>query len=192
VNTITMADYLYRNDVARAVIVARAEAVARDSSFRSADYALAKKELESMNLPIGWSAWGAPRRIGEPGSGGIWNNIFGPILGLLLTAIAATMGAPFWFDMLNKIMVIRSTVKPHEKSPEEDSEDRQKPKPDQLRSTPAETDTVSRVVITQPATPLWNPLPTPRDAESSVDGCHVVAEVFTSDEDLPPSEGGIA
>jgi hypothetical protein len=29
------------------------------------------------------------------------------------------MGAPFWFDVLNKVMVIRSTVKPHEKSPEE-------------------------------------------------------------------------
>jgi hypothetical protein len=35
------------------------------------------------------------------------------------------MGAPFWFDLLNKIMVVRSTVKPKEKSPEEASEDRQ-------------------------------------------------------------------
>jgi len=39
--------------------------------------------------------------------------------------MAATLGAPFWFDVLNKITVIRSTVKPHEKSPEEASEDRQ-------------------------------------------------------------------
>jgi len=36
------------------------------------------------------------------------------------------LGAPFWFDLLNKMMVIRSTVKPHEKSPEEASEDRQR------------------------------------------------------------------
>jgi hypothetical protein len=35
------------------------------------------------------------------------------------------LGAPFWFDVLNKFMVIRSTVKPYEKSPPEASEDRQ-------------------------------------------------------------------
>jgi hypothetical protein len=39
--------------------------------------------------------------------------------------MAISLGAPFWFDLLNKFMVIRSTVKPHEKSPEESSEDRQ-------------------------------------------------------------------
>jgi hypothetical protein len=50
----------------------------------------------------------------------------GRLPGWLLTALAITLGAPFWFDLLNKIMVIRSTVKPHEKSPEESSEDRQR------------------------------------------------------------------
>jgi hypothetical protein len=45
--------------------------------------------------------------------------------GWLMTAFAVSFGAPFWFDVLNKVMVVRSTVKPHEKSPEESSEDRQ-------------------------------------------------------------------
>jgi hypothetical protein len=31
--------------------------------------------------------------------------------------------AAFWFDLLNKFIVIRSTVKPKEKSPEEKSKD---------------------------------------------------------------------
>lgn len=48
----------------------------------------------------------------------------GILLGWLITGAAVTLGAPFWFDVLNKIMVIRSTVKPKEKSPEEGSEDR--------------------------------------------------------------------
>ena len=48
------------------------------------------------------------------------------ICGWLVTAFAVMLGAPFWFDVLNKFMVIRSTVKPHEKSPEEASEDRQR------------------------------------------------------------------
>lgn len=43
--------------------------------------------------------------------------------GWLLTAIAVSLGAPFWFDLLNKFMVVRSTVKPQEKSQEEGSKD---------------------------------------------------------------------
>lgn len=42
-------------------------------------------------------------------------------LGWLITALAVSIGAPFWFDVLNKFIVIRSTVKPKEKSPEEKS-----------------------------------------------------------------------
>ena len=44
-------------------------------------------------------------------------------VGWLFTAFAISLGAPFWFDMLNKIMVIRSTVKPEEKSKTEGSKD---------------------------------------------------------------------
>jgi hypothetical protein len=36
--------------------------------------------------------------------------------GWIITACAISLGAPFWFDMLNKIMVVRGTVKPQEKS----------------------------------------------------------------------------
>ena len=38
------------------------------------------------------------------------------MLGWLLSAIAISLGAPFWFDALNKIMIVRSTIKPGEKS----------------------------------------------------------------------------
>jgi hypothetical protein len=41
-----------------------------------------------------------------------------------VTAIAVSLGAPFWFDVLNKFVVVRSTVKPREKSQEEKSKDR--------------------------------------------------------------------
>lgn len=50
------------------------------------------------------------------------------IIGWLVTGFAVSLGAPFWFDILNRIMIVRSTVKPHEKSPEEASQDRQNPK----------------------------------------------------------------
>lgn len=58
-----------------------------------------------------------------PSGAGGW---FAKVSGLLLTAIAITLGAPFWFDVLNKIIVVRSTVKPKEKSPEEPPVDRPK------------------------------------------------------------------
>jgi hypothetical protein len=34
----------------------------------------------------------------------------------VLTALAISLGAPFWFDTLNRIIVVRSAVKPDEKN----------------------------------------------------------------------------
>jgi len=46
------------------------------------------------------------------------------LLGIILTALAVSQGAPFWFDLLNKFIVIRSTVKPREKSQPEGTKDK--------------------------------------------------------------------
>ncbi len=71
-----------------------------------------------------WPQWSA--RTGAQWFDDWWNQLASHLLGWLLTAFAISLGAPFWFDLLNKVMVIRSTVKPHEKSQEEGSEDRQR------------------------------------------------------------------
>jgi hypothetical protein len=73
------------------------------------------KEIKSLGLPIGWN-WGDPNLIPQS-FGGLLLKIFG----WLITAFAISLGAPFWFDLLNKFMVIRSTVKPKEKSLDEPS-----------------------------------------------------------------------
>jgi hypothetical protein len=104
-----------------------AERVAADTTFRArtADQAAAARavaQLDSLQLPILWQGV-------QPNISGIGHHVADSVLGWLVTALAVSLGAPFWFDLLNKFMVIRSTVKPHEKSPEEASEDRQKPKP---------------------------------------------------------------
>ena len=52
-----------------------------------------------------------------------WGGLGLAIVGWLLTAIAMTLGAPFWFDLLNQFMVVRSTIKPREKSEVEKSKD---------------------------------------------------------------------
>jgi hypothetical protein len=46
------------------------------------------------------------------------------VLGIFITGLAVSQGAPFWFDLLNKFMVIRSTVKPREKSHDEGTKDK--------------------------------------------------------------------
>ena len=60
-----------------------------------------------------------PRSIKERDLG-IWLE---RVLGWLLTGCAVSLGAPFWFDLLNKFVVVRSTVKPFEKSADEKSKD---------------------------------------------------------------------
>ncbi len=144
VNVLTIADYLSRNDTARREIVARAGVAASDTTFLHHSYEQNRKDLEALRLPIGWDHvdFGIPgtkREVTLPARAGraattqmvprgAWDYVVSPLLGWFMVAFAATLGAPFWFDLLNKFMVIRSTVKPHEKSPEEASEDRQQPK----------------------------------------------------------------
>ena len=81
-------------------------------------------------------------------------------------------------------MVIRSTVKPHEKSPEEGSEDRQ----------PKTTQPAPSVIV--PVESVQGSLRPANQArfrdESKVDGCDVaVLDGGTPDEALPPATGGV-
>ena len=89
--------------------------------------------IQNLGLPIGWGATGRSSIVRmasyhgtEPWAPvahfGIWLTLG---FGWLMTALAVTLGAPFWFDLLNKLVVIRATVKPHEKSREEGSQDHQ-------------------------------------------------------------------
>jgi hypothetical protein len=57
-------------------------------------------------LPVGWKGGFSLNRLFHWEALGGW----------IITAIALSLGAPFWFDLLNKFMVIRSTIKPQEKS----------------------------------------------------------------------------
>jgi hypothetical protein len=197
INTITIADFLYRNEDARKALVAKAEAGVKDSSVLHLNYYEARAALDSLHLPIGWTAgWGSPRTPANSAYvPGVWNGFFAPILGLLITALAATMGAPFWFDLLNKVMVIRSTVKPHEKSQEEASEDRQLPNPSVV--APAPNRLAQNVPSMQPEPPVAQAgpstsVPNLRDSDSEIDGCDVEINDITTDEQLPAAEGGVA
>jgi hypothetical protein len=141
VNTLTIADYLGRNEQARTGLVNRAAAIRSDTFYKrlvgdsTIDQLTARavyEDLQSLKLPIGWD-----RELPVPKDAGVLY-IVRHGLGLLITALAVMLGAPFWFDLLNKFMVIRSTVKPKEKSPDEGSEDRAKEKSKSGTTTAAE------------------------------------------------------
>jgi hypothetical protein len=151
INTLIIARHLAVNEDLRKAVVASAATIPDDMKHvnqsgidKSADAGSVlpvldehqvmelSKRLRDAGLPIGWSEKSL-EAIAElnpsNASPGTW--YMTPlywmviVLGYVITAVAGMLGAPFWFDVLNKIMVIRSTVKPHEKSPEEASEDRQ-------------------------------------------------------------------
>jgi hypothetical protein len=93
---------------------------------------------------------------------------------LLLTAFAATLGAPFWFDVLSKFMVVRSTSKP--------SEMVKKDKVD-----PPSTEPAMKPRATGPAS-------TDAAAAAAVDDdqCGVGANLaVTPDDRLPAATGGV-
>jgi hypothetical protein len=91
--------------------------------------------LQSLGLPIGWGD-----RRNWPGGDHLtdWQLFWdwlAKVFGLLVTAGAASLGAPFWFDMLNKIVTIRSSGKAPE---EKQKSPKEVPTPTEAGQTPRE------------------------------------------------------
>ena len=107
VDTIKLANRIYHDAPLRASIVASAaKPIARDTTNPQHDFELVKSQVDAVNLPLGWNSslcqlWNRfDLRKSES-----WSKMFG----LLLTVFALSLGAPFWFDMLNKVINVRSS-----------------------------------------------------------------------------------
>jgi hypothetical protein len=71
----------------------------------------------SSLLPMGWKhPWGYYESYFRRAPKDATFGTVTLLAGWLMTALAISLGAPFWFDTLNRFMVVRSTVKPQEKS----------------------------------------------------------------------------
>ncbi len=117
-DTIAIANALSTNTTLRAAIVAQAQvfagrqpepsstarpdtaAAAQDSALQQLASRLGAKitDLERLGLPFGWKADSYRSQITAP-----------KVFGLLLTTLALSLGAPFWFDMLSKIIAVRAS-----------------------------------------------------------------------------------
>ncbi|HEX5559028.1 MAG TPA: hypothetical protein VFX13_15510 [Gaiellales bacterium] len=98
-NTIQMVDTLYRDPARRDVIVAQA-----GNATASAKAGEALSRLDgNFAPPLGWARHG--------GYSGWWTVAVAPA-GWLLTFLAISLGAPFWFDTLSKLARVRTTGTP--------------------------------------------------------------------------------
>lgn len=102
----------------------------------NAEFQARLNDIEQLGIPIGWkfsSPSGSdghpvpndPRRLYLPWRSApalATGNLLLKFLGLLLTTLAATLGAPFWFDVLNKIVTIRASGKAPEEQPKSPKE----------------------------------------------------------------------
>ena len=102
------------------------------------------QQLSQLSLPIGWvwkdagsQAERANRQVLSSDSGAWIDIVRFHIVGWILTALAASMGAPFWFDTLNRFIAIRSAGKAPEEAPKPP---KNVPAPLEPRQTPREAD----------------------------------------------------
>ena len=108
VDSFDIADRLWRDDAVRSSVVAAAEQLpAQQESLEPnaakslGDIADEIDEIEQLGIPIGWDKWpdtskGQAAKIG----------------GIAFTAVALSLGAPFWFGAVNKLVGLRTSIKP--------------------------------------------------------------------------------
>lgn len=112
-DSLTIASTLWSNSTLRAAVSSQAQVrVEAGDGAASSTPSESVEELVSLGLPIGW-VWNpegaqASDPRARPEDLGEWAL---KVLGLLFTAAALTMGAPFWFDSLKRFVTVRSAGK---------------------------------------------------------------------------------
>jgi hypothetical protein len=116
VDTFAIANSLYRDSALRASVVATAQESAKKGLTTNLDpqkgFEETVTQVRNLNLPIGWvlesQVPNDPRLFkGRDWFKG-WDGLL-KLLGLLFSIMAVSLGAPFWFDLLNKLVNLRGT-----------------------------------------------------------------------------------
>jgi hypothetical protein len=213
VNSIVIGRHLAVDEQARVYTDRLAEQITQQGQPQtSAQIEVFRSQLDQVGLPIGWSdaaraaisasfptapdGWSDNRLEGRDiGFALAWlGALLSIAAGYAITAFAMMLGAPFWFDVLNRIMVIRSTVKPKEKSPDEPGEDgvaaKDESAPTGGRARPLQGANVPDAGQASP-----DPGGTRAQGEATVDGCVEDIELrddeVTEDVELPAASGGV-
>ena len=115
---------LSKNSVLRETITQNAEEIVSrnpDLSLQSLDLVKSqvRKALDDVSIPIGWSAANRQQQEDESKE---WPFPFVKrVIGWIISGIAISMGASFWFDLLNKVINVRNAGKSDFPNPEKHS-----------------------------------------------------------------------
>ncbi len=107
-DTFKIANTLYHDANMRSQLVQAANeqtAVLQNQSEDPQTLSQLNARLESLQLPIGWSS----DELKNMADNSPFTQWILKIAGLLFTAFAVSLGAPFWFDMLNKFNSLRGS-----------------------------------------------------------------------------------
>ena len=102
-STIEMAERMWKDDTVRAAVVAQAQATAKPGGQSLDGAANQVDKVVKVGIPMGWTGAAVPH-----GAGGIALSA----AGWILTILAISLGAPFWFDTLSRLSRLRSSGKP--------------------------------------------------------------------------------
>ncbi|HXD47893.1 MAG TPA: hypothetical protein VN600_03920 [Gemmatimonadaceae bacterium] len=125
-DTLTIVRQLQHDPSVREGLVKQADAIVAGSQGLPLDsiqsrIKISVDSLTQAGIGIGWDMPCAPHRRlfgttrGTASAG--CGSVGASLLGLLLTAIALSLGAPFWFDLLNKVTNVRQAGSPPPRPP---------------------------------------------------------------------------
>lgn len=106
-NTFQVAEKVWNNDELRAAMVTAATKIVQDKSAEELEK-MSSDDLKALQfqLPIGWPERCTFNNFADDSCTG-FNNFLIPIFGWLITAVALSLGATFWFDMLKSLVNLR-------------------------------------------------------------------------------------
>ncbi len=134
-DTVRIVRALSSNQALRDALVAQAEATVRapepitrqfvsdtnaTGDARRVAFAKSLADMQALGIPIGYNVPDSVRTtiaaaswFGSPSKGALYLGLYVPqilsgLVGLLITALALSLGAPFWFDILNKVVNVRA------------------------------------------------------------------------------------
>lgn len=116
VDSVSIMNALWKDPVLRQAVVQQAQAQASQQEAQASngqtptqaaptaqDIANNMNKLNALSLPIGWTfnPVNADDPRGLPTSASDWVS---KVIGILITGVAAAQGAPFWFDLMRKLI----------------------------------------------------------------------------------------
>lgn len=112
ISTTNVAEQLWQSPVTRQAVVDAADKVVKEGSPPKdlAKVAATTRSLQQLSLPVGWSP--ASRATWTGAHWWPWNWTWkqaSTVAGWLITALLTMLGGPFWFDLLSKLVSLRSS-----------------------------------------------------------------------------------